>query len=686
MAAEESGVVLSASCIAQGLPPGVALSSKDRKYDRQLRLWETTGQRALEASQVLLVTTTGPLDGGSGHRPGYPSGVAGVEALKNLVLPGIGGFTIVDHATVSTADLGVNFFVEADSVGRSRGGEVCRLLKELNPDVDGTWSSEFSLVLVSGPCPANVLEEVSLKAAESDVPLIYLHCAGFYGGLSLQLPAYYPVIETHPSPDVIRDLRLTNPWPELAQEAEDLRTGGGSWRRPLDDLDDFEHGHVPWVLLLIHYLNAWRASPEHAGPPSTYAEKLEFREMVRKGMRLDTPENGEENYEQACAAVLKYAASYTIPETLRDVLDHPLTLHPTPSTPSFYVIAHAIGRFLKAHGVLPQSGNLPDMKAKTSTYVRLQRLYRDKAYEDALEVGRIVSDLEDQWGRPISERVAKSEIDAFCKNAAFVRLIRGRKLPHLGTLSSDPPALTSSIAAASIAEVPGVADATSQENTPSVIDYSEPTPSDAPIISPVAGSAGSEMGDMGNGPTPSAPESTSESDNSAGTAAGSGRAMAMCHPNKAGVTPYHWCGKEATLRAIRQDLETAIDTQESVVPVYIALRALDAVVSHRHGRQPSNLTDSTGEAEPMHVTAVRRMYEDLRLETLDDDRQSLLERCIRAVDEAWRGQGGELHGTAALVGGMAAQEALKVMTRQYIPASGTVVYDGVTGRTGVLAV
>jgi amyloid beta precursor protein binding protein 1 len=116
-------------------------TSKERKYDRQLRLWAATGQQALEDSRVLLVNSDGPL----GSDNTGVSGVAGVEALKNLVLPGIGGFTIVDPATVTESDLGVNFFLEEESLGKSRAEETCRLLRELNPDVQGYFYSKVCI-------------------------------------------------------------------------------------------------------------------------------------------------------------------------------------------------------------------------------------------------------------------------------------------------------------------------------------------------------------------------------------------------------------------------------------------------------------------------------------------------------------------------------------------------------------
>lgn len=104
-------------------PPLQGPTAKEKKYDRQLRLWAAAGQQALEQSHILLVNE-GP-------------GVVGIETLKNLVLPGIGEFTIIDGKNVEEEDLGVNFFLSEESLGKSRAEETCRFLKELNPEVKG---------------------------------------------------------------------------------------------------------------------------------------------------------------------------------------------------------------------------------------------------------------------------------------------------------------------------------------------------------------------------------------------------------------------------------------------------------------------------------------------------------------------------------------------------------------------
>lgn len=86
---------------------------------------------------MLLVNPELPLDTTGQTGPG----VVGIETLKNLVLPGMGNFTIVDPAKVTESDLGVNFFLEESSLGKSRAEECCRLLNELNPDVKGNFIS-----------------------------------------------------------------------------------------------------------------------------------------------------------------------------------------------------------------------------------------------------------------------------------------------------------------------------------------------------------------------------------------------------------------------------------------------------------------------------------------------------------------------------------------------------------------
>ncbi len=66
-----------AEVVIDQMPPVLrGPTEKEKKYDRQLRLWAASGQAALESANILLVNSG--------------AGTVGVETLKNLVLPGEG--------------------------------------------------------------------------------------------------------------------------------------------------------------------------------------------------------------------------------------------------------------------------------------------------------------------------------------------------------------------------------------------------------------------------------------------------------------------------------------------------------------------------------------------------------------------------------------------------------------------
>jgi amyloid beta precursor protein binding protein 1 len=60
---------------------------------------------------------------------------------------GVGKFTIADDVTVAECDLGVNFFLDEDCLGKSRSESCVKLLQELNPDVKGDWFPKQKVLL-----------------------------------------------------------------------------------------------------------------------------------------------------------------------------------------------------------------------------------------------------------------------------------------------------------------------------------------------------------------------------------------------------------------------------------------------------------------------------------------------------------------------------------------------------------
>jgi amyloid beta precursor protein binding protein 1 len=86
--------------------------------------------------------------------------------------------------------------------------------------------------------------------------------------------------------------------------------------------------------------------------------------------------------------------------------------------------------FYEKHKALPLPGSVPDMKAQSTVYVRLQNIYKAKARQDVAEV----LDTVKNHTRGID--IDASEVENFCKNAAFIKLIRNVDSSDIKTIAS----------------------------------------------------------------------------------------------------------------------------------------------------------------------------------------------------------------------------------------------------------
>lgn len=71
-------------------------------YDRQIRLWGAQAQERIHSANILLVSLR----------------ALGTEIAKNLTLAGIRSLTIIDNDPVSEEDLGTQYFVRQEDVGK----------------------------------------------------------------------------------------------------------------------------------------------------------------------------------------------------------------------------------------------------------------------------------------------------------------------------------------------------------------------------------------------------------------------------------------------------------------------------------------------------------------------------------------------------------------------------------------
>ncbi|KAL8931053.1 MAG: hypothetical protein Q9208_000155 [Pyrenodesmia sp. 3 TL-2023] len=549
-------------------PPLHGPTAKEKKYDRQLRLWAASGQEALENAHVLLLNS-GP-------------GVVGVEILKNLILPGVGSFTIVDEADVLEEDLGVNFFLVEESLGKSRAKETCKYLTELNPDVSGhpvqksmadflsepKVLNDYTLVLLIGPSRNDdgLLDEISMHCAVEALPLIYIHSVGFYSQFSVQLPQAFPIVDTHPDPASTQDLRLLEPWPELKTFME-------SETKDLDSLSDHDHGHVPYLLLLLRFLEDWKSFHD-GNPPSDYKEKKEFKSFIESKARSKNPEGGEENFDEATAAVLKSLNKSSLPSGLREIFEDVDKHLVDGRTANFWMIASAIKYFYEQHHSLPLPGALPDMKAQSQDYIQLQNIYKTKARQDIEEVTKSIRKREEKLTQK-TELIDLKEIGAFCKGAAFVKLIRGRSL-----LTSLKSATTSRHA------------------------Y----------------------------------------------------------------------------------LFEALKDEDSLLPIFIAFLAYDTLAQNSADKSSQAGAHDSVDSLKQHTQTIISKLAATADENDSQSQADIMARINPILQELARAEGAELHNISALMGGMVAQEVIKIITKQYIPVDNTCVFDGITSKSAVFRI
>ncbi|CAL9729804.1 DNA damage tolerance protein RHC31 [Monosporozyma unispora] len=106
-------------------------------YDRQIRLWGLEAQTNIRSARVLLINI----------------GSIGTEITKNIVLSGVGHFSILDNNHIVTEeDLGSQFFLSKEDVGKCRIDAVKERIIDLNPRVELGFETDSFDKLVSQKC------------------------------------------------------------------------------------------------------------------------------------------------------------------------------------------------------------------------------------------------------------------------------------------------------------------------------------------------------------------------------------------------------------------------------------------------------------------------------------------------------------------------------------------------------
>lgn len=393
-------------------------SQRHKKYDRQLRLWASNGQDRLEGARVCLLGCS----------------TVGTEALKNIILPGIGHVTLIDSKMVSPEHLSSNFFLREADITLRRCRASMPLLLELNPSVqvefieedpkvvctnrDVNFWEQYDLIVI-GKYDPDVFGILKRMVYSLNIPIVVLDSVGFYGMVEICVKEH-TVIESHPNSLI--DLRLDTPWKGLSEYAASF---------DLNSMSPEELDHVPYVVLLLIYLEKWKCTHD-GNMPLNFQERKEFKQLLLSGMK--GPDN--ENYQEAVAAVWRISQSSCVSEETWNILNDPQAENINADTPVFWVLVNVLKKFVTndPEKNLPLSGVLPDMKASTKTYVDLQHVYRQKAKHDFETFRDLYQSTLKSLGNVSEDRYLTDEdIETFCKNSRYIRVVRGRLVNDVHT-------------------------------------------------------------------------------------------------------------------------------------------------------------------------------------------------------------------------------------------------------------
>lgn len=165
---------------------------------------------------------------------------------------------------------------------------VVDLLAELNEDVKGfaieknltqllaedggdiekqkEFWTQFSVVIVSESLPSDLLK-LSDILWDLHIPLVVIDSFSFFGSIFLSVPEH-TVVESHPISLV--DLRLDSSWPELDKLVASY---------DLASLDEVDLAHVPYPVLLLKYMEAWKHNHDGSSP-KTSSESASLRHLL----------------------------------------------------------------------------------------------------------------------------------------------------------------------------------------------------------------------------------------------------------------------------------------------------------------------------------------------------------------------------------------------------------------------
>lgn len=392
----------------------VQRSEHDRKYDRQMRLWGGHGQRNLEEAHICVLG----------------AGPSASETLKNLVLPNVGQFTLVDNQKVTERDLGNNFFVTENDLNNSRAKAVTNWLVEMNDGVKGHpverdpadiitkeigFFDKFNIVIAT-ELWGDAYVTLGKYLYSKNIPFVGIRTNGLVGQIRVQVEEL-TIMESHPTNDRT-DFYIYKDQLENFKELKDYINSFD-----IDPKDIYKKGHTPCIAILGQYTEKWLK--EHNGKlPSNYKEQEQFKDGIRTL-------GDEENFFDAVRWAYQCYIPPRIDKDIKQVLNDKKGEKLEKNSSDFWILVKSLRDFMKneGKGFLPMSTNIPDITCDPQSYVKLKKIYKARAQRDYDLILKYTQQNLKSIGRK-EDSIPDFLVDRFVKNVRSLKFIRTRSIEN----------------------------------------------------------------------------------------------------------------------------------------------------------------------------------------------------------------------------------------------------------------